>query len=114
MTLPAVVRIVSPVEALPRRLFLGEVTKDSVVHQTIVIKSPTNSPIRIDAVDMGNTGLECLYSPSNSSTIKVTFAGRIRSEDQISDKKVVVHVTMLNSGKQSTLELPVSGLFRKT
>ncbi len=113
VTLPAKLTVVSRVETLPNRVFLGEVSESDLVHETVIIKSRLGSEITIESVDSGATGLNCAHSPHPCNGILLTLTGRITDQSQIGHGVITVRLRESESDDAIVVELPVVGLLRR-
>jgi len=113
LTIPVSLHVVPTISATPSCLFLGELSEGDIIEESITIRSLNGSSLRVNRVDLNDTGLKCLYSPDNSGIIKFHFTGQIMSKSQIDGKKVTIVLAASDSDKPFTIDLPISALFKK-
>lgn len=112
LSIPVSLCVVPRVSAIPSRLFLGELSEHSTVRQRIELKSRQEEGFMIEYVDLGNTGLQCKYSSSVSSSIQtLVFEGLIKDRSQLERASICVGLRDSKSQTSTQLEIPVSGLF---
>lgn len=114
LKIPVSFEMISPISITPTKLFLGEVVAGTSISENIMVKSLNGSTLEVNEIDLKDTGLKCTYKYSDSDIIKLYFTGQILNQNQIEGKKITIILRELGSNKSFCIELPISGLIKRS
>jgi len=109
LVVPVTARVVTPVRCYPDVLYFGEVSPNDDLRQTVTLVSTVGEAFQIDAVQPGDSDLQCTFSPSvvqRETTIEfaATGSGALR----LAGKSVQIRGRLVNSGDELSLVLSVA------
>ena len=111
ITIPVRMQVVPPVSLRPPTLFLGDVSPGAAFRRQVRVVAESDSPIRVDHVDVTGTGLRYEVTQDTPRWPCLLFTGRLKDPVRLSGKRISVGVTVGDRSGRGFHSRRLSGLF---